>query len=527
MKKLLVFVVLLAAGAGAAYHFGYLDRLGLGGLGVTRLIPKDPKLLAYFGPDSRELLLLNTTETNLKLSDEEQRRFEQDWKEFYAKTGINISKDVDAVAVADGLAVVRGRFDWSKLSGYLQSEGYTLTQLAGVPGAEKTAAADVALDGKYLLIGPRQTLANAIERKRRGEGLHEGSPLVKAVDELGWKHMLVGGIVSGSRLASENANPQLKLQSALGAIDSTAEGFELRAIAVTGSKAEGEVLHTTLEVLRKGVLLEATVNPLSDMRALREPLEKATLEVDEQGRVRGFIRIPYAAAAGQASANLSPAQLANASRTLDMEKEDGSPAPSAQAPVPAPQPATGSSGAVTPVAAPFTPDWKPPVIGLFLLVLALVTKGAAERPGLFNVLFHPLFLVPFLVSTLGVFVFRWTGHSGGAFDILARPMPEWHRFLSVELAQPVALSAAIPMLFAILSGPVALLRRFAAGLGVGFSAYLAVMAIAGSSVPLIPPAYTLYWYAGNALAALLMARITLPSRRSAQSGPARPARPVR
>jgi hypothetical protein len=511
MKKLLVFVVLLAAGAGAAYHFGYLDKLGLGRLGVTRLIPKDPALLAYFGPDSRELLLLNATEVNLKLSEEEQRRFEQEWREFHAKTGINVSKDVDAVAVADGLAVVRGRFDWSRLSGYLQSEGYTLTELAGVPGAEKTAAADVALDGKYLLIGPHRTLANAIERKRQGAGMTENSSLVKAIDELGWKHTLVGGIVSGSRLANENANPQIKVQSALGAIDSTSEGFELRAIAVTGSKAEGEVLHTTLEVLRKGVLLEATVNPLSDMRALREPIEKATLEVDEQGRVRGFIRVPYAAA-GQASANLSPAQLANASRSLEMEKDDGSPVPSAQPPA---------------AASPFTPDWKPPVIGLFLLVLALVTKSATERPGLFNVLLHPLFLVPFLVSTLGVFVFRWTGHSGGAFDIFARPMPEWHRFLSVELAQPVALSAAIPMLFAILSGPVALLRRFAAGLGVGFSAYLAVMAIAGSSVPLIPPAYTLYWYAGNALAALLMARMTLPSRRGAQPGPARPGRPGR
>jgi hypothetical protein len=182
---------------------------------------------------------------------------------------------------------------------------------------------------------------------------------------------------------------------------------------------------------------------------------------------------------------------------------------------------------VTPAAAPFTPDWKPPVFGLFLLVLALITKSAKDRPGLFNVLLHPLFLVPFLVSTLGVFVFRWTGHSGGAFDILARPMPEWHRFLSLELAQPVALSAAIPMLFAIISGPVPLLRRFAAGLGVGFSAYLAVMTMAGTSLPLIPPAYTLYWYAGNAVAALLMARITLPSRRGAPSGSARPARPVR
>ncbi|HEX8698255.1 MAG TPA: hypothetical protein VF815_05430 [Myxococcaceae bacterium] len=518
MKKLLVFVVLLAVGAGAAYHFGLLNRLGLG---VNRVIPKDPALLAYFGPDSRELLLLQTTEFNLRFSEESQRQFEQDWKEFHAKTGINVARDVDAVAVADGLAAVRGRFDWKKLSAYLQTEGYTLTELAGEPGAVKAAAADLVLDGNYLLIGPQGTLERAIARKRKGEGLNDSSSLVKAIDELGWKHAIVGGIVGGSRLVGDG--PQAKVSSALGAIDANEQGVELRAIADAGSKAENQALLVTLEVMRKAVLLEATLNPLSETRPLRESLEKATLEVDPQGRLRGSMLVPHAAM-GQASSNLSPSKLANASRTLDMEKEVESPAPQPPAP-----PAAGASGAVTPavtpvVAAPYTPDWKPPVFALFLLVLALVTKGAAERPGLFNVLLHPLFLVPFLVSTLGVFVFRWTGHSGGAFDILARPMPEWHRFLSFEVAQPVALSAAIPMLFGIISGPVALLRRFASGLGVGFSAYLAVMAMAGTSLPLIPPAYTLYWYAGNAVAALLIARLTLPSRRSAKPSAQRPIR---
>lgn len=523
MKKLLVFVVLLAAGAGAAYHFGYLDRLGLGALGSARLIPKDPALLAYFGPDTRELLLVQLTELDFPLTDESKRQFEQDWKDFYTKTGIDVSKDVDAVAAADGLGVVRGRFDWSKLSGYLQAEGYTLTELAGVPAAVKSQAADLALDGRYLLIGPRGTLEQAIARKKQGQGLHDASPIVKAVDEMGWKHALVGGVVSGSRLAAEG-DPRMKMNSALAAVDSTPEGFQLRALAVTGSKEEGEALLMTLEVMRKTILLEATVNPLSETRPLREALEKATLETDPQGRVRGSIRIPYAVAS-QASANLSPSQLSSASKSLEMERETDSPAPTTPSAVP-PQPTQSPSGAVTPVASPVTPDWKPPVLGLFLLVFALVTKGAKERPGLFNVLLHPLFLLPFLVSTLGVFVFRWTGHAGGAFDVLALPMPEWHRFLSLEVAQPVALSATIPMVFAILSGPVPLLRRFAAGLGVGFSAYLAVKALTGgTSLPLIPPAYTLYWFAGNAVAALLMARITLPSRGGAsQPASARPRR---
>jgi hypothetical protein len=524
MKKLLVFVVLLALGAGAAYHFGYLDRLGLGGLGSTRLIPKDPALLAYFGSDSRELLLLQLTELDFPMSEESQRQFEQDWKDFYTKTGINVSRDVDAVAVADGLGVVRGRFDWGRLSGYLQTEGYTVTELAGVPAAVKPQAADLALDGRYLLIGPRGTLEKAITRKRQGQGLNDGSTVVKAIDELGWKHALVGGVVSGSRLAAESSPPQMKVKTALASIDSTPEGFELRAIADTGSKEESEATVAALEVMRKTILLEATVNPLSETRPLRESIEKATLEVDPQGRVRGSIRIPRAVA-GTASANLSPSQLATASQTLEMEKETDSPAGSATPPAPPAQPTTGSpTASVTPAATHAIPDWKPPVLGLFLLVIALVTKGAKDRPGLFNVLLHPLFLVPFLVSTLGVFVFRWTGHAGGAFDILALPMPEWHRFLSFEMAQPVGLSAAIPMLFAIISGPVSLLRRFAAGLGVGFSAFLAVKALAGASVALIPPAYTLYWFAGNAVAALLMARLTLPSRHSSRPAAARPMR---
>jgi hypothetical protein len=96
-------------------------------------------------------------------------------------------------------------------------------------------------------------------------------------------------------------------------------------------------------------------------------------------------------------------------------------------------------------------------------------------------------------------------------------MPEWYRFVSFPVAQTVALSAAIPILLAIISGPVSLLRRVAAGLAVGFSAYLAAKALGGGSLPLIPPAYTVIWYAGNAVAALLLARLTIPPRHSKQS----------
>jgi hypothetical protein len=518
MKKLLVFVVLLAAGAGAAYHFGYLQRLLPSAFG-GRLIPKDSKLLAYFGPDTHELLVVQMTELNFPLPEESRQKLAKNGREFYDKTGIDLRNDVDAFAGADGLGVARGRFNWNKLAPYLESEGYTLTEVGGVPAAVKSHAADIALDGNYLLVGPRAQLEQALARKREGHGLDNGSPIMKALDELGWKHALVGGVVSGSRLSSQDRG-DLKLQSAMGSVDSTPDGFELHAVALTGSKEQGEALQETLEMLRKTALLQMAIIPKPEVRTLRDSLERATLEVDKQGRVTGAIAVPYALM-DQASANLPAGRLAPTMQAMQLanESEDSAPtSPPAVTPPPAPvkedtpPPAPAPSAAVS-----HSLDWKPPVFGVILLVIALVTMGAATRPGMFNVLFHPLFLLPFLVATLGVFVFRWTGHSGGAFDVFALPMPEWYRFVSFPVAQTVALSAALPMLLAIISGPVSLLRRVAAGLAVGFSAYLATMALGGASLPLIPPAYTVIWYAGNAVAALLLARLTIPPRRGKQS----------
>jgi hypothetical protein len=509
MKKLLVFVVLLAAGAGAAYHFGYLDRLLPGALNA-RLIPKDSKLLAYFGPDTHELGVLQMTELNFPLSEEARQKLEKDGRELYDKTGINVRQDVDAIAGVDGLAVARGRFDWSKLGSYLQSEGYTLTELDGVPAAIKSHAADLALDGNYLLVGRSLELKKALARRREGHGLDSGSPIVKAIDEIGWKHALVGGVVSGSRFSSE-APGNLQMQAAVGAIDSAPEGFELHAVALTGSKEQAEAMQAWLEALRKTALLQMAVIPKPEVRTVRDSLERATLEADPQGRLRGDIRFPYALV-DQTSANLAQTQLPSASESMQLADE-GEEAQTSPSPAVSPQqPAKDTSTPATAATVSHQLDWKPPVFGLILLVVALVTMGAKARPGLFNVLLHPLFLLPFLVATLGVFVFRWTKYSGGVFDLLQLPMPEWHHFLSLPLAQPVFLSAAIPMVFAILSGPVKLLRRFAAGLGVGFSAYLVTKALAGASVALIPAAYTLVWFAGNALAALLLARLTIPPR---------------
>jgi hypothetical protein len=513
MKKLLgVLVVLLGVGAAAAYHFGYLERLAPW-LPRTRFIPKDPALLAYFASDSRELLLVQSTELDVRLPPEDQARMEQKLEEFRVRTGIRVREDVDAIALGSSLLVVRGRFDWSQLSTHLVSDGYTLQDVRGAPAALKNSRTDVVLDGRYLLIGSFPALDQALLRKHEGGGLREGSPLVQALEDIGWKHALVGGMVSGSQVESLSDAMLKSVRSLVGAVDLTPAEFTLSATAVTGSREQAEALRATLELLRATAMLPTIPPDRKDLLTARESLRAATLEADVQGRLRGAIRFPTSLVE-DVSAHFTQYSLPPALQGLGASTPGG-PAtvpPAVQAPVPA-----------TPALTPRV-DWKPPVLGVVLLTLLLLTMGARARPGLFNILFHPLFLLPFLVASLGVFVLRWTPYTGGALDVLQLPLPEWSRLLPWSEARTVGASAALPLVFALLSAAASWLRRFAAGLGVGVGAWLAVAALAPAPLPLIPPAYTLYWYAGNALLAVVLARLALPPRRQAE--PSRPSRSV-
>lgn len=515
MKKLLVFLVLLGAAAGAAYHFGLLQRL----MGSARLIPKDSALLAYFAPDTHELMLVQATAVDARFMKQVRDKVAPKMEEFRAKTGVHLLDDVDAIALADGLGVVRGRFDWSRLSAFLQSEGYTLTQLEGVPAAVKPQAADVALDGRYLLMGPQNLLAQAIARKRQGQGLDNGSSVVKAMEEIGWKHYVVGAVVPGSRLAELQPKGMGKELSLLGSLDMNAEEAELRGVLVTGDPAKGEEIRKDLEKGRQFLLALEGLNSRPETAALRDVLTKATLEANAEGRVLGIMRFPYSLA-DPAFASLSNYEPPDTKSLLHLRSEPDAPAVSGQPPAsPIPPATTPAVSSATPLAL----DWKPPVLGLLLLALALGTMGAQSRPGLFNVLVHPLFLLPYLLATLGVFVLRWVSHPGGALDVLALPMPEWYRLAALPELETVAVSAAPPLVLALLALPASWLRRCAAGLAMGFSAWLAVRAFASPPLPLIPPAFTLYWYAGNALVALVLARLTLPPRQAKAPRPgARP-----
>lgn len=511
MKKLVVFLVVLAVGAGAAYHFGLLERLGLSGLRV-RLIPKDPGLLAYFTPDTQEFLLVNVTaEQHVPISKQEQEAMLRNVEKLHAKTGVDTLRDVDAIAVSAQVGVARGRFDWPRISAFLQTKGCVLTEVGGLPAALNPKDLGVVLDGHYLLAGTREGLEQALARKRQGQGLTDDSAMVKAVDAIGWKHLLVAGALEGSALTRLlQGVMELPARSVLFALAAPKEGIEMLSLADTGDAQLAEALKAKLEGLRAMALVRSTFDTSPEARGAREVLEKATLEADARGRLRGTLRIPYALVE-QASSRMSDPQVQKALDDLDAALDaPGSTVPG-QTP-PAPGVTSPSPGGT--LATPLALDWKAPVLGVLLLAFVLMTMGAPSRPGLFNVLLHPLFLLPFLLATLGVFFLRWTGHTGGALDVLAQPLPEWHQLVSFPVAQPVTLSAALPLVFALLALAAPWLRPFAAGLGMGFASFLGVKALVGTPLALVPPALLVTWYMGNAVACLVLARIAMPSRRA-------------
>ena len=123
----------------------------------------------------------------------------------------------------------------------------------------------------------------------------------------------------------------------------------------------------------------------------------------------------------------------------------------------------------------FPPLWW----ALALLALVLLTMRGKERPGYFNILFRPTFLVTLLLSTVGFWFLRsfFAGASGAAGDVLevaSFPIPDWERIIfgRGKLANPLFYSSLIPLVLSFLAIKFKGLRPALGGLSLGFAAFL-------------------------------------------------------
>lgn len=155
--------------------------------------------------------------------------------------------------------------------------------------------------------------------------------------------------------------------------------------------------------------------------------------------------------------------------------------------------------------------WPPLLWAVSLLAVVLLSMRRGERPGFLNVLVAPAFLLPLLLSSVGLFVLRWFGADGSdTLGTLALPIPDWEKWLfgRGRLASPLFYSALIPILGSIVAVRFKAARPIVAGLALGFAGMLGYSAWSGTPALAWLPfrAVAMPWLVANLFVTLIIAR---------------------
>jgi len=155
---------------------------------------------------------------------------------------------------------------------------------------------------------------------------------------------------------------------------------------------------------------------------------------------------------------------------------------------------------------------------LALLALVLLTMRGRERPGYFNILFRPSFLIPLVLATVGVFFARsWfggaSGVAGDVVDAAYLPIPDWQRIIfgRGKMANPLFYSSLIPLLLSFLAIKSQGLRPAIGGLALGFAGFLSYAAWSKApALAWMPFTFlALPWLVVNTFICLIIARAML------------------
>jgi len=159
-------------------------------------------------------------------------------------------------------------------------------------------------------------------------------------------------------------------------------------------------------------------------------------------------------------------------------------------------------------------NWKVLGWGAGLLAFVLLTLGRKERPGYLNVLATPGFLVPMLLTTVGVFFVQTLASPNVITTAIALPIPDWLNriiFGRGSLANPLVYSAALPVVLSLFAIKFKGMRATVGGLSIGFAAILGYSAWANApALAWLPFTFlAIPWLAVNALVCLFLARAML------------------
>jgi serine protease len=157
-------------------------------------------------------------------------------------------------------------------------------------------------------------------------------------------------------------------------------------------------------------------------------------------------------------------------------------------------------------------EWQPLAWSAALLALVLLTLGRKERPGLFNVLASPGFLIPLVMTTMGVFFVKSFATPSALTTGLVIPLPDWLNriiFGRGSLANPLIYSALIPGLLSIIAIGAKAWRPVVGGVSFGFAGLMLYAAWAHApALAWLPFTFlAIPWLVTNALICLFLGRV--------------------
>lgn len=170
---------------------------GWAGLGwamiKSAVFPGDEGLLAYIPEDAGGVLILDPHQIEPKALGSEGGAVRQ-WitrtrEDMKKATGVDLFLDVDKLAVAPAVTVVRGRFDEGGLSKRLAEMSYKPAEYKGKKYLVRAGEDAVCIvDGSLVIYGDSSSIEAALDAKESGKSLEKKEGFVDRLKAVGFNH---------------------------------------------------------------------------------------------------------------------------------------------------------------------------------------------------------------------------------------------------------------------------------------------------------------------------------------------------